>query len=206
MRRILSLAPLLLPAALVAQRTVDGNRLTSVALPKAVLEVAAGMKYAGTQTFDLYGVANAEQHFFVELDGTRVKRLLWIQFEGYHASNTHSYDYKDSTVAHSGQSWHRRINAARIPETEPRPDSDGARARAFLKAKGWTVGPDVLTERLVWLLDSPPRNELMIIYLEDLADQKLVAADLVEGGKAHGRRAELWGAFHRRAVASFTVR
>lgn len=36
------------------------------------------MVYAGTQRFELYGVADAEQHFFVELDGTRVKRLLWI--------------------------------------------------------------------------------------------------------------------------------
>ena len=197
---------LAVPAMLSAQRTVSGNRITSATLPQAVLEVTAGMTYAGTQQFELYGVAAAEQHFFVELDGSRIKRLLWIQYEGYHASNTNTYNYRDETVSHSGRTWHRRIGAARIPETEPRPDSDGARARAFLRAKGWTVGPEVMSERLVWLLDAPPRNELMIIYLEDLADQGLTSADVAEGGKARDRWPALQEAFHRRAVASFTVK
>ena len=113
--------------------------------------MAPGLVYAGTQTFELYGVATAEQHVFVELDGTRIKRLLWVQFEGYHASNTNTYNYRDETVAHSGRTWHRRINAVQVPATEARPDSDGARMRAFLRAKGWRIGPELMTERLVWL-------------------------------------------------------
>jgi len=194
-----------LPASLPAQRTVEGNQVRSTALPAAVLEIAKPMTYAGTQSFDLYNVANAEQHFFVELDGTRIKRLLWIQFEGYKADNTHTYNYRDSTVTHSGQAWHRRIAAIRVPETESRPDSDGARARAFFGAKGWTLGPDVLTERLVWLLDSPARDELMLIYIEDLADQQLTAADLAEGGSARARWPAVAAAFHERAVGTFRV-
>jgi hypothetical protein len=206
MRTTALLLLLAVPAQLAAQRMADGNRIVSSELPNGILEVAPGMLYAGTQRFELYGVADAEQHFFVELDGTRVKRLLWIQYEGYHASNTNTYNYRDETVTHSGQTWHRRVNAARIPETEARPESDGARARALLKARGWTVGPEVMLERLVWLLDSPPRHELMIIYLEDLADQGLTAAELNEGGAARERWPALLEAFHRRAVASFTVR
>ncbi len=197
---------LALPTLLAAQRTVEGNRVISAALPAAVLEIAAGMTYAGTQSFDLYSVANAEQHFFVELDGSRIKRLLWIQFEGYHASNTNTYNYRDSTVEHAGRTWHRRIAAATIPATDARPDSDGARARAFLRGKGWTLGPDVLTERLVWLLDSPARNELMLIYMEDLADQNLTAADVNPGGAARDRWPAIAAAFHGRAVAVFTVK
>ncbi|HEV8598988.1 MAG TPA: hypothetical protein VGQ69_06480 [Gemmatimonadales bacterium] len=206
MRVMSLLLPLLVPFELDAQRIVEGNRLSSTELPKAVLEVAAGMVYAGTQRFELYGVANAEQHFFVELDGARVKRLLWIQYEGYLAGNTNTYNYRDETITHSGRSWHRRVSAVRIPETEARPESDGARARAFLKAKGWTLGPEVMLERLVWLLDSPPRNELMIIYLEDLADHGLTAGDLSEGGQARARWPELMEALHQRAVGSFVIR
>ena len=202
----LALMAALLAQPLAAQRTVKGNDVVSTALPSAVLQVAPGMTYAGTQSFDLYGVANVEQHFFVELDGTRVKRFLWIQFEGYKPDNTHTYDYKDSTVTHSGQTWHRRVASTRIAETEARPDSDGARARGFIKAKGWTLGPDVLTERLVWLLDSPARNELMIIYMEDLADQGLTAADVREGGKARDRWAGIADAFHQRALGTFVVK
>lgn len=195
-----------LTGQLQAQRTVEGNRITSSALPKGTLEVAPGMVYAGTQQFELYGVANAEQHFFVELDGTRIKRLLWIQYEGYHASNNNTYNYRDDTVTHSGQSWHRRVSAVQIPATESRPESDGARVRSFLTAKGWRLGPEVVMERLVWLLDTPPRNELMLIYMEDLADQGLSAADVAPGGPARARWPEILEAFHRRAVGSFSVR
>lgn len=206
----LRLAPLVLLALLAspvaAQRTVKGNTVISPALPAATLDVAAGMSYAGTQSFELYGVANVEQHFFVELDGTRVKRFLWIQFEGYKPDNTHTYDYKDSTVIHSGQTWHRRVASNRIAETETRPGSDGARARGFIKEKGWTLGPEVLTERLVWLLDSPARNELMIIYIEDLADQGLTAADVREGGRARERWKTIAEEFHARALSTFSVR
>lgn len=169
-----------------------------------MLEVDPSLSYAGTQRFELYGVANAEQHFFVELDGTRIKRLLWIQYEGYFPANTHTYNYRDETITHSGRSWHRRINAARVND-EGRQDSDGARARAFLRAKGWSMGADVLLERLVWLLDTPSRNELMIIYMEDLADQGLTAADLSEGGRARNRWDEVRDAFHARALKAFQV-
>ena len=196
---------LALPSLASAQRTVEGNRIISKALPAAVLEVAQGMSYAGTQSFELYNVANATQHFFVERDGNRIKRFLWIQFEGYKADNTNTYNYKDSTVTHSGQTWHRRIAPFRIPDTEARPESDGAKARGLIKEKGWTLGPEVLMERLVWILDSPARNELMVIYMEDLSDQGLSVADLRVGGKAYDRWPAVAEAFHQRALGAFTV-
>ena len=195
-----------LPSIASAQRKVEGNRITSTALPAAVLEAAKGLEYAGTQSFELYNVANVEQHFFVERDGNRVKRFLWVQYEGYKPDNTHTYNYTDSTITHSGQTWHRRRAPFRIPDTEARPDSDGARARGFLKEKGWTLGPEVLMERLVWILDSPARNELMVIYMEDLSDQGLTVPDLRVGGKAVERWPAIAEAFHQRGLAAFTVR
>ena len=205
MRTGVLLALALAPHTLLAQRKVEDNRIVSAALPAATLEVTRGMEYAGAQIFELYGVATAEQHFFVERDGTRIKRLLWVQYEGYHPSNTHTYNYRDSTVAHSGRSWHRRIGAIKAPETESRPDSDGARMRAYLRSKGWSMGPELIMERLVWILDSPARNELMLIYMEDLGDQGLTAADVSEGGKARDRWPAIAQAFHARALAAFSV-
>lgn len=202
---LLLLLLLLLPPGLEAQRKVEDNRIVSTALPAATLEVTRAMDYAGAQRFELYGVATAEQHFFVELDGSRIKRLLWVQYEGYHPSNTNTYTYRDSTIAHSGQSWHRRIGAIKAPETDSRPGSDGARMREFLRSKGWTMGPELIMERLVWILDSPARNELMLIYMEDLGDQGLTAADVNEGGKARDRWPAVAAAFHARALASFSI-
>ncbi len=196
--RVVGLILLLsLPPVLEAQRVHNGNQIVSSELPKAILEAGPGMIYAGTQTFDLYGVANAEQHFFVDLDGSRIKRLLWIQYEGYHPVNTYTYDYEDPKVQHSGRAWFRDISASRVPVTEARPGGDGARARAFVKAKGWTIGPYLMQERLVWIVDSVSRHELMVIYMEDFGTQGVAPADTSAAGKE---------AFHRRAAAAFTVK
>lgn len=179
--------------------------MISTTLPAAVLEVDPALHYAGTQTFELYGVATAEQHFFVELDGTRVKRMLWVQYEGYLPSNTHTYNSGDSTVALSGKTFHRRVRAARLPDSEPRPDSDGAKARAFIEGKGWKIGPDVLMERLLWYLDTPARHEMMLIYFEDPADLGLTAADLNPGGRAADRWSEVTAGFSRRGESVFKI-
>ena len=76
-------------------RTVDGQVLTSADTPAIRLEFDKAFKYVGGQTFILYDVASAEQHFFVDADEQgRVKRFYWVQFEGYLPNNTHAYDYK----------------------------------------------------------------------------------------------------------------
>jgi hypothetical protein len=161
----------LLSSTAYAQRRVAGQTIHSDSLPSAALVLDTSLSYLGTQRFVLYNVANAEQFFFAELDGKRIKRYVWIQFEGYLPDNHHTYDYsQDSTI----QMWNRTIyhNSAlrETPRTESRPESDGARARQFLRERGLTLGPRMLYHRLVWLLDQPARNELMIIYMEDPAD------------------------------------
>ena len=141
-------------------------------------------------SFILYDVANAEQHFFVDADKDgRIKRMYWVQFEGYLPSNTHSYDYKATkTVKIGGLDFIADATARNIKANPGRPDSDGNRARAFLTTKGYRLGSDeVMTQRLVHLIDEAKRNELMIIYLEDLGPMKLTATDVTPGGKAAGQ-------------------
>ena len=170
-------------------RTVSGQILTSTELPAVRLKFEEQFKYVGSQSFVLYNVANAEQHFFVnaEKDG-RIRSLYWVQFEGYLPNNTHSYDYKSTKVVNLGgfdfiaDAYPRNIKA-----NPGRPESDGSRARAFLETKGYRMGSDqTLSQRLVHLVDEAKRNELMIIYLEDLSRLGFSAADLAPGGRAEG--------------------
>lgn len=157
--------------ALHGQRTIRGNTITSDSLPAIRFVVDSGLTYLGRQQFVLYDVANAEQFFFAELDGKRVKRLLWVQFEGYLPGLDHTYDYsRDSTQTMWGRTIFRNSAFRATPTSEPRPDSDGARARAFLRERGLTLAPGMLYHRLVWLIDEPARNELMVISMEDPAD------------------------------------
>lgn len=153
-------------------RTVKGHTLTSPATPAVKLEFDKTFKYVGSQSFVLYDVANAEQHFFVDADDQgRIKRFYWVQFEGYLPGNNHAYDYKSTKIIDAGgfnffaDAYPRNIKA-----NPGRADSDGSRARAFLTSKGYRMASDdLLSQRLVHLVDEAKRNELMIIYIEDLS-------------------------------------
>ena len=64
---------------------------------KVAVRVPASATYAGHERFNLYGVADAEIHVFVDADAAkRVRRLYWVQFESYLPSNDHRYNYSDN--------------------------------------------------------------------------------------------------------------
>ena len=189
-------------------RTVNGQTLTSTKLPAVRLEFDKKFKYAGGHSFVLYDVANAEQHFFVDADKDGlISRMYWIQFEGYLPNNTHSYDYKvRKTVNIGGLDFIADAYARNIKANPGRPDSDGSRARAFLASKGFKLGSDeVMSQRLVHLIDEAKRNELMIIYLEDLTPLKLTAADLAPDGKSAGVWEETSSALLERATRNMKL-
>lgn len=183
-------------------RTVKGQVLTSPEKPAARLTFEKAFHYVGGHAFVLYGVANAEQHFFVDADeNKKIRQFYWVQFEGYLPSNTHTYRYNSKTKAKLGpleffaDASPRRINPG------GRPDSDGAKAQAFLASKGYQMAsPETLTQRLVHLTDDSRRDELMIIYAEDLSPMKLAAADLAANGKAHDQWPAVSKALLERAV------
>lgn len=189
-------------------RTVSGQVLTSKEMPAVRLEFDKAFKYAGGHSFVLYDVANAEQHFFVDADKDgRLKRFYWIQFEGYLPDNTHAYDYNSPKIVNiGGLDFFADVYARSMKGNTGRPDSDGNRARAFLESKGYKLGStEVVSQRLVHLIDAAKRNELMIIYLEDLSATGLTAADLNEGGSARARWPEVSQAVLDRALKSMKI-
>lgn len=190
-------------------RTVKGQVLTSAATPAVKLEFDKTFKYVGSQSFILYDVANAEQHFFVDADDQgRIKRFYWVQFEGYLPNNTHTYNYKSTKTVNAGgldffaDAYPRNIKGNPGPA-----DSDGNRARAFLSSKGYRmVSDDLLSQRLVQLVDEAKRNELMIIYIEDLSETGLTAADLGPGGSAAARWDDIARGLLERALGNMKVK
>ena len=176
--------------AVTVTRNVKGQVLISSHNPAIRLEFDKGFKYVGSQSFILYDVATAEQHFFVDADDQgKVKRFYWVQFEGYLPNNTHSYDYKSKKIVKlAGIDFVADAFPRNIKANPGRADSDGSRARTFLEGKGYRLASDdILSQRLVHLVDEAKRNELMIIYIEDLGGSGLTAADLSPGGSAAGR-------------------
>ena len=109
----------------------------------------------------------------------RVKRMYWVQFEGYLPSNTNTYRYRvNKTASIGGLEFIADASARNIKANPGRPDSDSARARAFLESKGFRLASDeVMSQRLVYLIGEAKRDELMIIYMEDLSGTGVTAAD-----------------------------
>lgn len=166
---------------------VQGLVLTSNGMPSVRMKFDKAFKYAGTQSFILYDVAHAEQHFFVDADKAgRIKRMYWIQFEGYLPSNNNTYKYKPTkNVNIAGLDFIADAYARNVKANPGRADSDGSRARAFLETKGYRMASDeVISQRLVHLVGESKREEIMIIYLEDLSAMGLTAADVAKGGRA----------------------
>lgn len=189
-------------------RKVEGQVLTSAEMPAVRVEFDRAFKYVGGHSFILYDVARAEQHFFVDADAEgRIRRFYWVQFEGYLPSNTHAYDYKaNKTVSVGHLDFIADAFPRNIKGNQGRPDSDANRARAFLEGKGYRMASDeILSQRLVHLVDKEKRNELMIIYIEDLGATGLTAADLSPGGRAADRWDEISKGLLERATKGMKV-
>jgi hypothetical protein len=189
-------------------RTVNGRVLTSNEMPAVRLNFSQPFKYVGSQSFILYDVANAEQYFFVDADKHgRIRRMYWVQFEGYLPSNTHTYRYQvNKAVNIGGLDFIADAYARNIKANPGRADSDGSRARAFLESKGYRMASDeVLSQRLVHLVDEARRHELMIIYLEDMSAMGLTSADVATGGRAAAQWDQISKELLERAMKSMQL-
>jgi hypothetical protein len=181
--------------------TVEKNRVVSAMQPAIKIDVDPSLTYVGSQRFILFGVAQAEQHLFAERRDGAVARYLWIQFEEYLPSVNSTYNYSSSPVfRRDGRDWHVDGALRKTPQTETRPESDGARSRALLKEHGITLPEDVLYQRLVWL--PTPRSELMLIYQESPESQKLRLADLQASDTT---RARILSKQRERAFQAFKI-
>jgi len=188
-------------------RTVQNNLLLSEYLPTARIRVEPQFTYVGTTSFILYNVAHVEQHHFIVADARqRVQRLLWFQFEGYLETNQHKYNYPPmQTMTLNGLTFLHDADVLNIDDDyKERPTSDSAHVVDFLREKGYTLEGDTMFKRMVWL-DADLRNELMIIYSEDLAPSGFRLPDLIKGGPHTDKWSALSSSLHERALAGFTI-
>src|ERR1700730_8075241 len=170
-------------------RRVEGNTITSEHDPKLRIRLPESVQYVGADRWVLYGIADCELHAFVKADEQKnVQALYWVQFEGYIPTRPdlhHAYDSpRHATIGGLDfyvDTW------PRSNEEKAESGSDREYIDALIHAKGYKIPANMMYVRLVHLLDAEKPKELMIIYGEDLAPAGFTAADLREGGKAHGQ-------------------
>jgi hypothetical protein len=178
---------LLQAQTLAPDRTVSGHVLTSTHDPAVRVRLPEPVQYIGADRWVLYDIADCELHAFVEADAQKnVKRLYWIQFEGYLPSKPdlhHTYDsprhVSIGRLDFFVDTWVHKNGAP------TRQGSDREHIEALIRAKGFRMPAATMDVRLVHLLDAEQRQELMVIYAEDLSSTGFSAPDISEGGKAH---------------------
>jgi hypothetical protein len=190
------------------ERIADNNTLRSERDPAILLQIKSPVQYVGADRWVLYGVADCEVHVFVEADSAKnVKRLYWIQFEGYIPTSSGKYDsYKSPIRADIGGREFIVDGGLMRTQTASRAGSDRERVFEILKASGYVLPPGMMYRRMVHLPTPDLRKELMIIYAEDLAPTGYVVDDLVQGGKAAAEWPALGQALLQRALERLTAR
>ena len=176
-------------------RSAVGNDLVSEYDPPSTLRFAESFRHVGGQKFILYGVADTEQHFFVETNANdELKSVYWIQYEAYLPDKPYTYDYDDSPLRVTLGDTEFFTDTAMVefdPTIKRRRGTDGAMAREFLASKGYVFPRNFAYARLVYLTDEARNKELMIIFIDDLASYGFTAAELNEGGSSASRYSEI---------------
>jgi hypothetical protein len=168
------------------ERVVKGSTITSQRDPAMRIELPPQAQYVGGDRWVLYGVADCEIHVFVEADAKKqVQRMYWIQFEQFIPSQPkmqHNYKPEELTKF-AGKEMYVRARFGKSDEVA-KAGSDLERVQALIRGKGYSLPPAMMNVRLVKLLDPQRRQELMIIYAENLEPTGVTFDDLMPGGKA----------------------
>jgi len=184
------------------ERKVEGNVIASARNPEARIHLPPSLQYVGADRWVLYEIADCELHAFVEADEQQnVRRLVWVQFEGYLPTKPelhHTYDSpRHATIGGREffvDTWVKPTAA------KPQAGSDGEHIRALIRASDFKLPECLMSVRLVHLLDEQKRKELMIIYSEDAASSGFTSTELSEGGTAHDRWFSIEAALIERAT------
>jgi hypothetical protein len=134
-------------------------------------------------------LSDCELHAFVAADKQKqVQRLYWVQFEGYLPTRPelkHTYDSPRHATIGGLDFYVDTWVSSR--EEKSKPESDGEHIRSLISEHQYKMPEGMMCVRLVHLLDEAKRQELMIIYGEDLAPTGFTAADLEKNGTAYNQ-------------------
>jgi hypothetical protein len=189
--------------AATPERTVSGQVLSSGLAPTARLVFASNFKYAGGQRFILYGVADAEQHFFVDADEAgSIRSFYWVQFEHFLPGKGETYNYPRRAIVKIGPLEFLADTkvfaeySKTVLDFSSQTESDSGHVGMFLRSKGLKPPAAAARIRMFHLPDSEHRSELMIIYVEALSRGDIGPGDLPRESPAD----EKWPAIARRVT------
>lgn len=136
---------------LLPERVVKGSTITSHSDPAMRIELPHQAQYLGGDRWVLYAVADCEIHVFVEADAKKqVRRMYWIQFEQFVPNRPElQHNYKpEELTKFAGMEMYVRARFGRSDEVA-KEGSDLEHVQALVRAKGYSMPPEMMNARLV---------------------------------------------------------
>ena len=190
----------------VGERSFENDILTSTDLPRLRIRVDRRLSSLGATDLVIKGVARADRHHFVEADGSRVKRLLVVQFERYLPSSDGSYRYELSDpVSFGGETWGSWVYAYDVEREEPEPSPETLDTVRFLGEQGLTLSREQVMARYARIVGDEARHEVLVFYHEPLDRLGHTLATVAEHERLRPAFASLGVELQARARRSFEV-
>ena len=137
-------------------------------LPPLHLRVASALRYIGSFTFDLKGIARVERHVFVETNGSTIARMLVLHFESFLPGVDDLYRYSLANTREIGGATYGR-SAGTLSVREERaesPDGEMAHTAAFVDGHALVLGDRHAVARYARVVGDDRRSELLVFYHE----------------------------------------
>ena len=194
-------------------RAVRANSIISTDHPLIKITVDSQLKYVGELTFSLKNtslqeVAEVQRFVFARHDKSgRVRRLFIAQFESLLPAIKKGYSFQVKDATRLGDFDYQTdaglFNFAQA--IAARPGAEAERTKAFLAGKGLKVDEDFMAARYARITDPAKHHELILFYLESLADMGLTRAELEPGGSVVAEAEKTFKNFATRALKKFKV-
>ncbi|WP_160114535.1 hypothetical protein [Aquimarina sp. AU474] len=203
------------------KRFVKDNILTSYKLPAIEITVATEFNYIGKFDFEIIAssdeyvediqgksIATGERYVFVSVDENRsISKLFVVQFEGFLSENDLIYNYDFSNADYIGNNkyryntWFYDSKKSAIEN----PNGEGAKTRAFLEQKGYTLEDQFMMSRLVGLASKDRKNEIIIFYHEMLHKTTGYSLEKYENSISDEEATSIRNSFTERSRNSFKI-
>ncbi len=201
-------------------RTLQDGALVSLANPAMRLKPDDAFDYAGSVTLTIKGIALAERHHWVVADEGRVKKLIIVQFEGFlddadgqynialPSANLSGANYKfsperielgDKSFVHNTWAFDNAASARDNPGLE------AAATLNILTDKGYAIDGELIMSRFGAALGDDRRHELIIFYIEPVADHGWTLADFPDGDPLTEKYELFSNSLTKRSLVSFDI-
>lgn len=142
------------------------------------LEVADEFEYIGSQEIVIYDIAKVFNYVFgTSYRNNRqeryISRLFFLQHEYFLPGINKNYEYDSKDIIElGGISWQRDNFIDQRSDYESEPKSDAYQLMTFVEKNNFKLPSKLLTNRLVTMLNEKKNQELLLLYLEEITEDK----------------------------------